>query len=63
VNARLRPFVILFFLLLLIVAALQMPGARLPFVSPGEPRALPGMNQQQCEAAGGHHDLILGCTK
>jgi hypothetical protein len=63
VNGRLRPFVILLFLLLLIVAALQMPGARLPFMTPGEPRALPGMSQRECEAAGGHYDIVLGCTK
>jgi hypothetical protein len=63
VNDRARPLVLLLVLVLIILAALQLPGVRLPFVEHTQAQPLPGMNHSQCVEAGGHFDIILGCTR
>jgi hypothetical protein len=63
VSDRARPLLLLFLFVVLLLAALQMPGVRLPFVQPEQTRPLPGMNPSQCAAAGGHFDIILGCAR
>jgi hypothetical protein len=62
VNDRLRPVFLLFILVLIILAGMQLPGVRLPFVPRAQSGPLPGMNQSQCAEAGGTYDLILGCS-
>lgn len=61
-NDRLRPFFLLFILVLIILAGMQLPGVRLPFVQQSQSGPLPGMNQSQCAQAGGTYSLIYGCT-
>jgi len=62
VNDRLRPVLLLFVLVLVILFAAQLPGVRLPFVQHAQSGPLPGMNGSQCAEAGGHYDIILGCA-
>jgi hypothetical protein len=62
VNDRLRPLLLLFILVLIILAGMQLPGVRLPFVQQSQSGPLPGMTSKQCSDAGGVWNLIYGCS-
>jgi hypothetical protein len=62
VNDRLRPLFLLFILVLIILAGMQLPSVRLPFAPQGQSGPIPGMNRSQCADAGGTYSLIYGCA-